>query len=96
MALLDLLGRRWVLRIMWELRDKPARFRELQLRCDEISPSVLSERLRELVESGILESADEQYRLTSEGRELLEMLLPLRQWATRWAQRTTADDVGGR
>ena len=67
MALLDLLGRRWVLRIMWELRDEPAGFRQLQLRCDEMSPSVLSQRLDELKEAEVLELLDEQYRLTDQG-----------------------------
>ena len=90
MALLDLLGRRWVLRIMWELRDEPAGFRQLQLRCDEMSPSVLSQRLDELKEAEVLELLDEQYRLTAEGRELLGILAPLRAWATRWAQRSRA------
>ena len=48
MELLDLLGRRWALRILWELRDGVARnFRELRLRCDQVSPTVLTDRLRE-------------------------------------------------
>ena len=89
MALLDLLGRRWVLRIMWELRDEPAGFRKLQLRCDEMSPSILSQRLHELKEAEVLQMLDDQYRLTAEGRELLGVLAPLRAWATRWAQRTS-------
>lgn len=89
MALLDLLGRRWVLRIMWELRDRPAGFRELQFRCDEMSPSVLSRRLQELKDAEVLELRDDQYRLSLEGRELLSVLAPLRAWAMRWAQRTS-------
>ena len=88
MALLDLLGRRWVLRIMWELRGDPAGFRQLQLRCDDMSPSVLSQRLRELNKASVVEMLDDQYRLTAEGRELLRVLTPLRAWATRWAQRS--------
>jgi DNA-binding HxlR family transcriptional regulator len=48
MALLDLLGRRWALRILWELRDGPRTFRALRLACDDASPSVLNARLREL------------------------------------------------
>ncbi len=88
MALLDLLGRRWVLRIIWELRDDAAGFRELQLRCGEMSPSVLSQRLQELKRAEVIEVLDEQYRLTAEGRVLLTVLAPLRAWATRWAQRT--------
>src|SRR5438093_7992890 len=93
MAVLDLLGRRWVLRIMWELRDEPAGFRQLQLRCDEMSPSVLSQRLDELKEADVLELLEERYRLTAEGRELLRVLAPLRAWATRWAQRSRAVTV---
>ena len=88
MALLDFLGRRWVLRIMWELRGDPAGFRLLQLRCDDMSPSVLSQRLRELNKAGVVELVDDQYRLTGEGRQLISVLAPLRAWATRWAQRT--------
>jgi DNA-binding HxlR family transcriptional regulator len=52
------------------------------------SPSVLSQRLRELNKAGVLEVIDDQYRLTAEGRQLLNVLAPLRAWATRWAQRS--------
>ena len=49
MALLDLLGRRWALRVLWELRASPVpTFRELQSRCGDVSSSVLAQRLREL------------------------------------------------
>ena len=47
MALLDLLGRRWTLRVIWELRtDAEPTFRELQQLCGDISSSVLAARLR--------------------------------------------------
>ena len=46
MAALDLLGRRWALRILWELRDGPVGARALRERCDGMSSSVLYERLR--------------------------------------------------
>jgi DNA-binding HxlR family transcriptional regulator len=87
MALLDLLGRRWALRILWELRDGPvATFRELQSRCGDISSSVLNDRVRELREAGILEAGE--YGLTKQGGELLKALGPLDEWARRWgAQR---------
>ena len=45
MAVLDLLGRRWSLRVLWELRDGPLTFRALQAACDDISPSVLQQRV---------------------------------------------------
>ena len=87
MALLDLLGRRWNLRILWELRDGGgARFRALQTRCDGMSPSVLSTRLRELRELGLVELRKEDgYRLTADGRSLLVLLEPVRNWTNRWA-----------
>ena len=88
MALLDLLGRRWTLRILWELREERFGFRALQDRCDGMSPSVLSERLVELQEAGIvLHTTEGGYVLTQEGQELLQMLAPLHDWAERWAQR---------
>jgi DNA-binding HxlR family transcriptional regulator len=87
MALLDLLGRRWALRILWELRQgESLTFRELQARCGEISSSVLNDRLRELREAGILALAHPAgYQLTPAGEQLLHALEPLDQWAKTWA-----------
>jgi DNA-binding HxlR family transcriptional regulator len=88
MALLDLLGRRWALRVIWELREHELTFRELQASCGEISSSVLNERLTELKAAGILRSGDSGYQLTPEGRRLLELYPPLQAWAERWAKRS--------
>ena len=91
MALLDLLGRRWMLRILWELRSESMGFRILQERCDAMSPSVLSQRLTELQEAGIVARLDNgDYTLTSEGQALLEALAPLQDWACNWAIRENA------
>jgi DNA-binding HxlR family transcriptional regulator len=88
MALLDLLGRRWALRVLYELRDGPLGFRELQERCDSMSTSVLSQRLGELEEAGIVEPArDGGYTLTTEGTRLLGPLAELDRWSRRWAYR---------
>ncbi len=90
MALLDLLGRRWALRVLWELRDGgAATFRELQARCDDASSSVLNERLRELAEAGIVAHQRHMgYRLTSDGQELIAALGPLEAWSRAWALRS--------
>nr|WP_042197591.1 helix-turn-helix domain-containing protein [Kibdelosporangium sp. MJ126-NF4]CEL23059.1 Transcriptional regulator, HxlR family [Kibdelosporangium sp. MJ126-NF4]CTQ90197.1 Transcriptional regulator, HxlR family [Kibdelosporangium sp. MJ126-NF4] len=88
MALLDLLGRRWALRVIWELRAATLSFRQLQSQCDGMSSSVLSSRLDELRDAGIVELAASGYHLTDEGRELLELFLPLHDWAARWAERS--------
>lgn len=86
MVLLDLLGRRWTLRIVWELRDAPRRFRELQ---DLIgaSPTIVNTRLSELREARLVELDEgEGYRLTALGHELLGLFLPLHRWSEKWAK----------
>jgi len=88
MALLDLLGRRWLLRILWELREAPLTFRALQRRCEGVSPTVLNHRLRELRDAGIVQlERGEGYTLTPDGAQLYRALTPLTQWAGRWATR---------
>ncbi|MEK9279573.1 MULTISPECIES: helix-turn-helix domain-containing protein [unclassified Bradyrhizobium] len=85
MALLDLLGRRWSLRILWELRWKPLTSRALRAACDEASPTVLQARLSELREAGFVELGEAGgYGLTPLGRELCETFLPLHRFAERW------------
>jgi len=86
MALLDLLGRRWTMRIVWELRQGPVGFRELQARCDGMSPSVLNQRLGELEEARLAaRNAAGAWELTPVGRELLRRFLPVIEWAEAWA-----------
>ncbi|SCB23269.1 transcriptional regulator, HxlR family [Bradyrhizobium yuanmingense] len=85
MALLDLLGRRWALRILWELRGEPLTSRALRSACDEASPTVLQARLTELREAGFVELGDGGgYGLTPLGRELCETFMPLHRFAERW------------
>lgn len=88
MALLDQLGRRWTLRILWELREESLTFRELQSRCERMSPSVLNRRLAELKEGDIVRVGDGGYGVTERGAELLQLLGPLDAWAAQWARRT--------
>jgi DNA-binding HxlR family transcriptional regulator len=94
MAVLDLLGRRWALRIGWELQGRTLSFRELQRRCDGMSASVLAERLAELREAGIIELDRGGYRLTPGGEELADTLAQLDAWAKRWAKRQRARSAG--
>jgi DNA-binding HxlR family transcriptional regulator len=89
MALLDLLGRRWTLRILWELRGAALTSRALRTACDEVSPTVLQARLSELREAGFVALAAEGgYSLTPLGRELSENVLPLHRFAERWHKQT--------
>ncbi|MER7705846.1 helix-turn-helix domain-containing protein [Kitasatospora sp. NPDC097605] len=86
MAALDLLGRRWTLRILWELSQAPAGFRDLQRRCERMSSSVLSTRLAELSGARLLTLHEDAYRLTPLGAELVDALGPLTAWSHRWAE----------
>lgn len=85
MVLLDLLGRRMALRILWELRERRLTFRALQ-EAAETNPSVLNVRLKELREVHLVVHEDQGYGLTPLGRELLETFLPLHAWADKWAR----------
>jgi DNA-binding HxlR family transcriptional regulator len=88
MALLDLLGRRWTLRIVWELRDRPLTSRALRAACDQASPTVLSARLSDLRQAGLVELEPAGgYRLTEMGKELFKTFLPLHRFAERWSKR---------
>ena len=90
MAALDLLGHRWLLRVVWELRDGPVGFRALSQRCDGVSTAVLRDRVLELADANIVEQDDERrYQLTSLGHELIGALTPIDAWSKRWA-----DNIG--
>jgi DNA-binding HxlR family transcriptional regulator len=84
MAFLDLIGRRWALRILWELHAGPARFRALQDACGA-SPTVINQRLSELKAWNLIVLKDDGYNLTPSAKELLGLLLPLSAWCERQA-----------
>ncbi|WP_018528861.1 MULTISPECIES: helix-turn-helix domain-containing protein [unclassified Streptomyces] len=86
MAALDLFGRRWTLRILWELRGEALGFRPLQHRCDAMSSSVLRRRLLELQEARLVERDEaDGYRLTGLGEDACAQLEGLNRWSERWA-----------
>lgn len=85
-GVLEMLGRRWALRLVWELRRDALGFAELRARTG-ISSSVLAQRLRELGQGGVVERAGgRRYRLTPAGRELARVLYDLNRWAERVAR----------
>jgi DNA-binding HxlR family transcriptional regulator len=83
-AAMELLHRRWMMRVIWELRNGPLTFRALQSACGDLSPTVLNQRLAELREARLLASDDAGYQLSPMGRDLLEAFAPLSKWAVRW------------
>jgi DNA-binding HxlR family transcriptional regulator len=87
MVLFDLLGRRWALGIIWNLHEGACTFRELQTRCESVSPTVLNTRLKELRATGIVVNTSEGYALTEDGQNLYLYLEPLGVWAADWVQK---------
>lgn len=83
MALLDLLGRRWTLRLLWELRGGALTFRALRAATEDVSPSVLNERLAELRAHALVDLTEDGYALTERGRTLSVLLLDLDVWARK-------------
>ena len=90
MDLLELIGQRWTLRILWELRHGALTFRALQEEGGGLSPTVLNRRLSELKEADLIKLSLAGYTLTPLGLELGEKLLDLTRWADRWARRRRA------
>lgn len=90
MALLDLLGRRWAMGVLWTLcKGGPATFRVLQERCETISPSVLNHRLQELQTARLIGKTAQGYAATELGRQIYDQLVPLGAIARTWAKELT-------
>jgi DNA-binding HxlR family transcriptional regulator len=95
---LDLLGERWTLLVVRALLQGATRYGDVQRALSRISPTVLSSRLRTLVESGIVvrkrspRGGGHEYRLTPAGRELAPVVMGLAEWGMRWARSRMADD----
>ena len=90
MRLLDVMGKRWSLRILWELRNGPLSFRELRSRCNDVSPTSLNARLKELRALAFLDLTDEGYGYTPWGRELGAQLMALDRFAEQWDKESEA------
>jgi DNA-binding HxlR family transcriptional regulator len=87
---LDLVGERWALLIVRELLHGPKRFTDLRAGLPELGPDVLSQRLRELEERGIVArgtlappAGSKVYELTAWGGELEPVVLALGRWGSR-------------
>src|SRR6187455_2871344 len=87
---LDLIGERWALLVVRELLLGPRRFTDLRAGLPAASPNVLSQRLDELEEVGVLEkrtlpppAGSTVYELTAWGRELEPVILALARWGSR-------------
>ncbi len=85
MALFDLLGRRWTMGIIWNLNKEDLNFRQLQEKCESISPTILNTRLKELRTAKFIDLKSNGYSLTNLGRELFILLKPFKEFSQMWA-----------
>jgi DNA-binding HxlR family transcriptional regulator len=90
---LDVIGERWALLVVRELLFGPKRFTDLDARLAGASTSVLSQRLRELIDSGVISrrklsppAGSWVYELTDWGRELEPIIMALGLWGSRSVQ----------
>src|SRR2546423_5173830 len=95
---LDLVGERWALLVVRELLLGPKRFTDLRAGLPAASPNVLSQRLRELEDSGVVgrrrldpPAATWVYELTGWGRELEPVLLHLGPWGSQVVAAATGE-----
>ena len=80
---IELLGQRWMLRVVWELEPGPLGFLELRRRMGNCSSSMLSNRLQQLQTAGLIEQPEPKgaYELTAAGVGLSEALQALWDWS---------------
>jgi DNA-binding HxlR family transcriptional regulator len=90
-AAIELIGKRWTGAIVCALTERPLRYCELAKAVPGLSDRLLSQRLRELEEEGLVEREVEAgspvrvtYSLTSTGAELRPAIAELKSWAQRW------------
>ena len=86
MALFDLLGRTWSMGVLWQLQGGPYTFRELQEKCETISPTILNSRIKDLREAEIAERTLKGYQLTKRGQKLIALIRPFGDWSREWAE----------
>ncbi len=87
---LDLVGERWALLVVRDLLLGPKRFTDLRAGLPHVSPDVLSQRLRDLEEAGIVSRATlpppasaKVYELTERGRQLEPIVIELGRWGSQ-------------
>ncbi len=87
----EILGKRWTGLILRSLMERPRRFTEIKIYVDGLSERLLSERLKELEEVGIVERRVYterpvwvEYALTEKGRDLRRVVEAIQKWADRW------------
>ncbi|MFG1427716.1 winged helix-turn-helix transcriptional regulator [Roseixanthobacter glucoisosaccharinicivorans] len=96
-AVLDLVGGKWKLLILYHLYGPPRRFGELRRLVGNVTEKMLSQQLREMSTDGLVRRIDYrtvpphvEYELTGFGQDLCRSLQPLCEWGTRNMAELTA------
>ena len=88
----DFIGKKWTLLILLELYKNEKRYSELKKNILNITPKILSLRLKELEKEGlIVKKVDSQtfpikceYSLTKSGEEFIDVIQEMKKWALKW------------
>jgi DNA-binding HxlR family transcriptional regulator len=80
----DVLGERWSLLILRDMLVGATRFNDLARGLPGLSRTLLSKRLRQLEDSGIVDHVGDEYLLTDAGRDLLPVVFGLGEWGAKW------------
>ena len=98
-AALEAIGERWAFLIVRGAFNGLTHFEEFQTTLG-IARNILSNRLARLTDKGVLERVPDvadrrrvSYRVTEKGRDLLPVLLSLRQWGERWESQAPSNPV---
>lgn len=94
----EVLGERWTILIIRELLMGTTRFSDFQRALSQISPTLLTKRLNQLQDCGLVirkklpEQRRTEYHLAPAGRELLPVVAGLGEWGMKWARGQMSDD----
>lgn len=95
----ELLCRRWMILVVSRLIDGCSRFNDIRRGLPQISPSLLSQRLQELIEAGVAVHTGSgngrggEYVLTEAGRQLEPIVDKMAVWGQQWARDMTYEDL---
>jgi len=91
----NFIGKRWTLLILLELykgQTKLKRYSEIKKKLSEITPKVLSLRLKELKKEGLIDKKIDtsefpvkcEYSLTESGEDFIKIVQDIKKWALKW------------
>lgn len=96
---LALIGGKWKALILWHISDKVLRFSELRKTLPNITQKMLTQQLREMESTGLINRTvytqippKVEYSLTEAGKSLLPILSTLCEWGLKYANEYEAEN----